>query len=83
MYTSKDAAGKGAEWLDELSQSTPAELHARYLDLVERYDQLVEKLHNRNTWLFILGTVLAMFVTACWLGMPLSSPVRQLTALAN
>jgi hypothetical protein len=68
MYTSEHAGRDHAEWLDELTHSTHADLLARYLDLSERYNYVSAKLDSRNMWLFVVSVVLAMFVAVYWLG---------------
>ena len=73
MYSSEDAAHDHAVWLRELSQCTREELIAKIVDLSERYTYVSYNLQSRNTWLFVLGVVLAMFMVN-WLGIPSSSP---------
>lgn len=72
MYSSEDAEHEHAEWLEELSHCTRDELVAKIVDLSERYNYVSDKLHSRNTWLFVLGIALAMFMGVYWFGMPFS-----------
>jgi hypothetical protein len=65
-YSTEEAAHEHAERLEELSLCTQDQLIAKIVDLSERYNEATQKLESRNTWLFLLGVVLAIFIGTYW-----------------